>query len=175
MIAICSQPHERSVCRSAVRLGRHTTNATTRPRLPGGTVHASMTGFRRLLPILLLASLILPLLAPLLAFGQSTESGLPACCRRSGKHHCAMSMAEKSQAAAQDTVPKWTAPTERCPYCPASFAPGHYQETFAAPPAQAFYADVSSHPAGVAQTECKRRISRDRSRQKRGPPSQTIL
>jgi hypothetical protein len=32
-------------------------------------------------------------------------------------------------------------------------------------------ASLVTHPAGVAQTESKWRISHDRSRQKRGPPS----
>ena len=126
---------------------------------------------RRLLPILLLVVFMLPLFAPLLAFGQGKGADLPACCRRNGKHHCALGMAEKSQLAAHDTAPKWAAPLDRCPYCPASLASGQLHETFAAPPAQAFYAQISSHPAGVAQTESRRRISRDRSRQKRGPPT----
>jgi hypothetical protein len=130
---------------------------------------------RRLLPILLLVVLTLPLFASLLPFPQSAEAGLPACCRRSGKHHCAMNMAERGQLATKESSPKWTAPADRRPYCPAAVVLGHLQDTFAAMAAQAFYAEISSHPAGAAQTESKRRISRDRSRQKRGPPSQTIL
>ncbi len=45
---------------------------------------------RRLLSILLLAAFALPLIAPLLAFAQDPDAGLPACCRRHGQHHCAM-------------------------------------------------------------------------------------
>lgn len=126
---------------------------------------------RRAIHILLLVALILPLFAPLLALGQSADAGLPQCCRRNGKHHCAMSIAEKSQLAAKDRVPKWAAPGDRCPYWPASVVAGHVHETFAAA-AQAIYAEISSHPAGTAQTHSKRRIARDRSLRKRGPPSQ---
>ncbi len=138
--------------------------------LPCQTERCFNQVLRRLLPILLLAAFLLPMFAPLLAFGQSSESQLPACCRRMGKHHCAMTMAEKSQSA-MNTAPWWTAPVDRCPYCPASVAPGHFDETLASAPAQAIYAEMVSHPSGVAQTESKRRIAQDRSRQKRGPPS----
>ena len=135
------------------------------------TISASIRILRRLLPILLLVAFVLPLFAPLLAFGQSAESGLPACCRRNGKHHCALSMAEKSHLAAHDSAPQWTAPKDRCPYYPASFASGQLHETLAAPSTQAFYAQIVSHPTGVAQTESMRRIASERSRQKRGPPT----
>ncbi len=129
-----------------------------------------MEKLRRLLPILLVAVLVMPLFAPLLALGQSAESALPACCRRNGKHHCAMGMAGRSQLAASGAPDRWTAPPERCPYCPASVATAHVQETLIPAPAQAFSAQGLSDPSGTVQSECKRRISRDRSRQKRGPP-----
>ena len=126
---------------------------------------------RKLLSISLLAVFGLPLFAPLLALGQRAEDNLPACCRRNGTHHCAMSMAAPTEPAASDRkASRWNAPVGQCPYCPASVATGHHRETFAAPPAQAIYAELLRHPAGSVQTESRRRIARDRSRRKRGPP-----
>jgi hypothetical protein len=58
----------------------------------------------------------------------------------------------------------------RCPYAPGSVVTAH-SKTLAARTAEALLNPVSSHPAGVVQTESKRRISLDRSRQKRGPPA----
>ena len=43
---------------------------------------------RRRFAILLLALFSFSLLSP--AFGGDSEANLPACCRRSGKHHCSM-------------------------------------------------------------------------------------
>ena len=126
---------------------------------------------RRLLPILLLAALVLPPFAPMLASWQSGDAGLPACCRRGGRHHCAMSMAEGNLRVASDVGDGWEAPRERCPFCPAAVISGHRHETLAGPPLQAFFEPGYSHPSGAVQTECKRRISLDRSRQKRGPPT----
>ena len=123
---------------------------------------------RRLLSIVLLAVFLVPLLAPLLALGQDGDAGLPACCRRNGKHHCMMSMAEKSQLASHD--PQFQAPMEKCPYCPATPVSVHPDRSFTPEIAQAIFAEIVSHPAGTVQTESKRRIARDRSRQKRGPP-----
>lgn len=135
------------------------------------TEGCSNQGVRRLLPSLLLAVFLLPLFAPLLAFGQAGGGNLPACCRREGKHRCATTMAEKGQAAATETAPRWTAPADRCPFCPASLVSAHRHEALAVPPAQAHDGEISSYPAGLLQAESRYRLSQDRSRQKRGPPS----
>lgn len=132
---------------------------------------------RRLLSILLLAVFGLPFVAPLLALGQGADAGLPACCRRSGAHHCAMSMGEREQLASSNGASsdskghRWKAPSERCPYCPASVADFSSHDAFVPSGEQAYGVDSFSHPTGAVQTESKRRIARDRSRQKRGPPS----
>jgi hypothetical protein len=81
-----------------------------------------------------------------------------------------MGVAERSQLASRD--PQFQAPAEKCPYCPTAIAVVH-GNTFVPPPAQAVFAGLVGHPAVAAQTESKLRISRNRSRQKRGPP--TIL
>ena len=130
-------------------------------------------GVRRLISILLLACFGLPLTLSMLAMGQNREAGIPACCRRDGKHHCMMSMAERGTLASDN--PQFKAPAQRCPYCPRSVAPAQ-PNLFAAPTrADAIYRNVVSHPTGVAQTESRRRISLDRSRQKRGPPAPAML
>ncbi len=82
-------------------------------------------------------------------------------------------MAERSLLTASDSqTPRWQAPVELCPYCPASLPGYFHQELLNMPVAQAIFSDIVSHPSGTVQTESRRRISRDRSRQKRGPPVQ---
>jgi hypothetical protein len=107
-----------------------------------------------------------PLVLPLLAQGMAEDANLPACCRKNGKHHCLMSMRERNQLA--QNFPTVSPLPEQCPYCPAIMTATH-ANVFAAPSAQAIFASLVSQPAGIAQTESKRRISEDRSRQKRGP------
>jgi hypothetical protein len=133
---------------------------------------ASIGSLRRLLSILLLALFGLPFVTPLLALTAKSESNLPACCRRNGKHHCIMGMGERAQLANLD--PQFQAPLEKCPYCPAAVAIVH-GDTFVPPPAQAIFAGLTSHPAVVAQTESNLRISRSRSHHKRGPPAMFAL
>jgi hypothetical protein len=127
---------------------------------------------RRLLAIALLAVFGLPFVPSLLALSLTSDSGLRACCRRNGKHHCFMAAGEQSTLS--QNVPAFSAPTEKCPYCPASVAIVH-GSVFAPPVAQAIYAGLIAHPAVVPQTESKLQISRSRSRQKRGPPSSISL
>lgn len=129
---------------------------------------------RKLLSIVLLVVFGLPLILPLLASGQDTEAGLPACCRRNGKHHCMMSMNERAKLAT-DNSPQLRAPAEKCPYNPSVLAPTHPNSLAEPSLASAIFGGLVSHPTGFAQTEALRRISRDRSNQKRGPPSQTLL
>ncbi|WP_188553527.1 hypothetical protein [Edaphobacter dinghuensis] len=76
-------------------------------------------------------------------------------------------MAERTQYAAHD--PQFQAPGEKCPFFPISIVTVH-NNIFVAPTAQAIFAGLTAHPAMAAQTESKLRISRNRSRQKRGPP-----
>ena len=130
-----------------------------------------MNPVTRLIAILLFAAFVLPFASPALAVGVNAESGLPACCRRGGMHGCAMTMMERSVAAAKtDKAPKWRAPLEHCPYCPTTLSVVH-ASPLAAPLAEATYAEFFSHPAGLVQTESRRRVARDRSRHKRGPPA----
>jgi hypothetical protein len=119
---------------------------------------------RRLLAISLLLLFGLPFTLPL--FGASAaESNLPLCCRRDGKHHCAMIAMDSSQGPSTRNV------SEKCPY---SIAPPAIVvlHSFKPSTAASVFAGIARHPAAAPQTEAQRRISFDRSRQKRGPPAQ---
>ena len=118
----------------------------------------------RLLAILVLLVMGLPIASPLLALSGSVDGHLPACCRRAGRHHCS------GMAATDAATPQLGATAHKCPLYPqASVAVPHNVAT--PPAARALYASIASHPAGIAQTESKWRVSRYRSRQKRGPPA----
>lgn len=124
---------------------------------------------RKILSILLLMAFGLPSLIPLLAMSSPNEASLPACCRRNGKHHCMMSMAERNKM--QSDKPQFTAVPEKCPYCPAVLVNGYQPNMLGVPSGQIAFAGLIGQSAVVAQVEAERRISRDRSHQKRGPPS----
>lgn len=82
-----------------------------------------------------------------------------------------MAEGERKQMIAHD--PQFRAPLERCPFCPPAVATPHPNplNALTGTARQAMYATLASHTRGAVQAECKRRISRDRSRQKRGPPA----
>jgi hypothetical protein len=128
----------------------------------------SIKSLRRLLSILLLVVFGLPVVSPLFAMESMDQTRLPACCRRDGKHHCMASMSDRN--GLRQTTRAFSTPTEKCPYCPSAVIAVH-TDLLALPPAKAVFASLVSHPSGTAQTDSLRRISRDRSRQKRGPPS----
>lgn len=127
---------------------------------------------RRLFSILLFWATLLPLIAPLLSTGAMAESTLPACCRRDGTHHCAMSSSAHAMMLGEtnDSAPRISAPPEQCPYRQHSLAAAHLQ-VFTPASAATHAAFLLRAPSASAQAECLRRISFDRSRQKRGPPS----
>jgi hypothetical protein len=78
-------------------------------------------------------------------------------------------MSAEDRAALSQHGPRFSAQCEKCPYCPASVSV-RTGNTLATPVGQAMYAALVGHPSGVVQTESKLRVSRGRSRQKRGPP-----
>lgn len=105
------------------------------------------------------------------ALPASAESSLPACCRRHGTHHCAMS-AEKAAKAAQATTsstPVLTAPS-RCPSYPCSIAAS-------TTPAFAMVASATGLPVLFAQDhlpaagDAAAQQSQIRTCAGRGPPS----
>lgn len=126
---------------------------------------------RRILCILLFSATLFPTVAPALTTGAMGQSMLPACCRRGGKHHCSMSPEEQARMMRDlsDQI-RASAPPMQCPYRQSSVAPAHLQVFVAAVNASQGALRLHS-PSAAAQAECLRRISFDRSRQKRGPPS----
>jgi hypothetical protein len=64
---------------------------------------------------------------------------------------------------------QFSAPAEKCPYFPSALAARH-NELLSLPIGDVVFASLAGHYSGVAQAESMQRISRDRSRQKRGPP-----
>jgi hypothetical protein len=127
---------------------------------------------RKVLSMLLLAVFGFPLVSPLLAMGTTSNGTLLACCRRSGKHRCAGTMADRASSTDRET--RLTAPPEKCPFCPAGVAISHHDFPAMAE-AESAFALLVTRPSGVVQTESRLRISRDRSRQKRGPPASIFL
>lgn len=119
---------------------------------------------RRISAILLMALFSFSLISPAV-FAPDAESNLPACCRRSGKHHCAMT-ASQSESSSGPTLQ-----TGRCP----SFSTGQAvpaNRTVSLPGnSQAIFAGLVSHPASRPQTQALCRISYSRAGQKRGPPT----
>jgi hypothetical protein len=117
---------------------------------------------RRLLAILLIAAFGFPAVAPLFAQGQDLESHLPACCRRNGAHHCAMGDTSNSNA---PTV------SERCPSFPQPGAVASHLRIAALTTTQPLIKLPLATQSATARAETQRRLSRERTRQKRGPPA----
>jgi hypothetical protein len=122
---------------------------------------------RRPLAILLLVLFSLPLIQPLLAMNTAKESNLPACCRRSGAHHCMMSA---EQIAALLNGEHFTTLHSPCPMFPKAVGARH-SEQLSFDRAPLLFAEAVSHPALHRQTEAWARVARDGARQKRGPPA----
>lgn len=119
---------------------------------------------RRALAISLLLLFSFSLISPLFA-SDAIEASLPACCRRGGKHHCALSAEVLSPQGRSIGII-----TEKCPFTPAIAVAAHFP-AIAPPTGDAVFAGLVSHPGIHAQTSAQYRISFDRSRQKRGPPN----
>ena len=129
---------------------------------------------RRLLAILIAILVGLPTVTPLFALATGEDPTRPACCRRDGKHHCMLADMDMSGSASADRS-GFSAPSisERCPYGAKSI-PSTAHPDWSLDTAQAVFAGVVAHPAVAPQTESKRRISAERSRQKRGPPASLL-
>jgi hypothetical protein len=104
------------------------------------------------------------LIAPLFAW--DADAGLPACCRRNGKHHCTMS--RMGQAGGNEKG--FTSVSEKCPCLPAITCAVHAAK-YMPVAGQRFYAEVTFHPVYAPQTSARFGISFLRGHQKRGPPS----
>jgi hypothetical protein len=121
---------------------------------------------RRSIAIFLLVILSSSLGTPLFGLSSNTDSNLPACCRRDGKHHCA----SQAMMGMRQSGKQMTAIGEKCPCYPCAATTAQMHSSVP-PPSGVFYPSVLSHPPNSAQSRAGFRISFDRSRQKRGPPS----
>jgi hypothetical protein len=119
---------------------------------------------RRFSSIVLLLLFSLPLISPVLALVAASDVNLPACCRRSGAHHCTGTMRPN-----ESSGPAFSAIPQCCPAYPAVVTVvRHGDLSFQTAPL--IFAGVISHPAVKPQTEARARVALDLSRQKRGPP-----
>jgi hypothetical protein len=118
--------------------------------------------------MLLVTIFSLPLIAPAFA-STPDDSQLPACCRRGGKHHCAM-------AAEMGSIPpRFHVVSEKCPYSPFGHAPFVVPHPLAAPAIPTGASNAFGPAAVIRATEAGYRISADRTRHKRGPPQTLAL
>jgi hypothetical protein len=119
---------------------------------------------RRALASLLLALFSFPLIVPMVR--EDAAASLPSCCRREGKHRCAMgSLGADTATSAVSPIP------EKCPYYPTTLAvPGDGSVAFLND-SQTICISLVSYPAIEARTEARVRVSFIRTRQKRGPPA----
>jgi len=118
---------------------------------------------RRIWAILLVAVYSFSPIAPAV-FASDPESKLPPCCRRDGKHHCAM-MANQQASPSGPSIQ-----SNRCPLFPGAPAIPAGPAISLPGVAAAIFAGWLSHPAVCPQTEALCRISYSRAGQKRGPP-----
>jgi hypothetical protein len=123
---------------------------------------------RRLLSSVLLLLFSLPLISPVLAIATGSDANLPACCRRNGAHHCMKKMQpEKSSS------PSLSATAQCCPAYPAVVTSARHGD-LSVPTASLIFAEIVSHPTIKLQIEARARVALDRSRQKRGPPTELL-
>jgi hypothetical protein len=125
---------------------------------------------RRLLSIALLLLFSLPLISPLLALAAGSDANLPACCRRNGAHHCTMKL---HQADSSGHGTSFSAIPQRCPAYPA-IATSVRHSDLSFHKASLIFAEVVTHPSITPQTQARARVALDRSRHKRGPPTNLL-
>jgi len=119
---------------------------------------------RRALASLLLAAFGFPLIAP--ALFSDAESNLPECCRRGGKHHCAMMMDD-----APVTGVSFRSAHARCPLYPGISATPAGEYIAVLNTYGAIFGSVVGHPAIPFHSQPVYRICFSRACQKRGPPA----
>jgi len=101
-----------------------------------------------------------------------SEDNLSACCRRNGKHHCMMSLAERRQLAGR--YRQFDSPAEKCPYAPAAVVAVH-SEPFVIPVTESAFSALFDEAATVAQSRSLLHIGEKSSLRKRGPPFQHLF
>ncbi len=81
-----------------------------------------------------------------------------------------MSAAEREKMAQMTSERGFSAPLEKCPMQQKALAAVHHEQSVVGAAGVTTVA-LLQEPSAAAQAECLRRISFDRSRQKRGPPA----
>lgn len=107
----------------------------------------------------------LPMASPLFAAGADQDTGLPACCRRNGAHHCSIATATGRSQGTQIAALR-----EKCPAYPATTTLIRHNDVsllvasplFSQQPARA----VDALPLAFLTPDAL-----DRSRHERGPPT----
>ena len=132
-----------------------------------GSSRAHNLGLRALTGVVL-AIFLSPNLLPF--FNLDPEAALPPCCRRGGKHHCAMSAHFLRHVANASREPVVRTATLPCPYRSLLLAPVAPRVAFV-PAVPAFSVPVVSHPGPGLETILFARFSDFCSHLDRGPPS----
>jgi hypothetical protein len=123
---------------------------------------------RRVLATFSLFYLLALLFAPLW-ISAAQQSSLPACCRRAGAHHCAMSMGAESASAADSANSDVISGVSQCPSWPQGFAPSHSQAFILIPAITVLAALVPQASLRLRHATLSR-IARIRQLSLRGPP-----
>jgi hypothetical protein len=118
--------------------------------------------------VALIGILLLPMCLSLAQ--PDSDASLPACCRRDGKHHCAMLARYQRLKQDQSGQPAVRTSAGSCPYRSMLFSPAAPRAA-GLPAFRDFHARLVSYPTIVLQAALKARISEARSHYKRGPPS----
>jgi hypothetical protein len=123
---------------------------------------AIISSMRCILAMLVLAITGFGPVVPLLLTSDAGVS-VPQCCRRDGKHHCAMAATQPSSGPALQAG--------RCQFFPGAQAvPVPSSRTAVVKDARTVFAALVGIYGSVSRTEALCRISYSRAGQKRGPP-----
>lgn len=127
--------------------------------------------FRRISALLLLVLNSLLLTVPVAVAANTKSPEIPACCRRDGKHKCAMTVKQQQQQAGASLAMI----SDVCPCCPKGSvqASASTADAAFAPERTTFHLPVFALESGLPQTLARQRISEHRAWRKRGPPSHT--
>jgi hypothetical protein len=113
-----------------------------------------------MLPLALQLSLISPAV-----FASDADSKLPACCRRNGKHHCAITATESKSS------PGPAIQAGRCTFFPVVEGVPANRTVALAGISYAGYERLVTHSAPAPRAESLCHSSYSRADQKRGPPT----
>jgi hypothetical protein len=132
-----------------------------------GSSRAHNLGLRAAAGVVL-AIFLLPLFLPF--FNLGSESSLPACCRRDGKHHCAMSVPLRQVLPGTSSGPVARTAIPACPYRSHLLMPVVSRVLFV-PPLQGFSVPAISYAELNRKSVFLARFSEFSTELERGPPS----